>query len=291
MTTVVYNIPVHLAAAYRGRKVIVRTAEPAELVKTYAGGEVGNIVGIQLFSLGAGVNTMADWGYAVPVELVMHEPATEFPMLYRHAKLLDKHPMRVSIPAVPGFSRAVKLATSLEFVVKLELGQPDSAVLAELKEMLDFYLHQPLVGQPVDPFHGLLIAAYYGDQSTLWDIQEENPACVRYVTEDGRETIARRFTGENGRPQPIFVWSNASCAANSPGLDSFVSRLSQKLLSERAECFGCEFFERCSGYFKWPRQDYDCAGVKPLLWNLKEAAEELLQDLTLLLGSKEEALR
>jgi len=45
------------------------------------------------------------------------------------------------------------------------------------------------------------------------------------------------------------------------------------------------------GYFKWPRQDYDCADIKPLLRNLTAAAEELQDDLTLLLGTQKEVLQ
>ncbi len=291
MTRIVYNIPLQLANAYRGQRVIVRTAEPAELAKAYAGSEVEKLVGVQLFSLQADVNVLADWGYGVPLELVLRAPGMEFPALYRHAKLLDKHPMRVSIAVVPGFSRAVKLATSLEFAVKLELGQPGPEVLDELGEVLNFYLHQPLVGQPVEPFHGLLMAAYYGDPATLWDIQEENPVYIRYVTEDGDETIARRFTGESRLAQPASVWFGTTRAAKAANLAFFVTDLQEKLFHERAECVGCKFFEHCGGYFKWPQQEYDCVDIKPLLRSLQDAAVELQEDLTILLGSKEEAIQ
>ncbi len=273
MTTVVYNIPVSLVAAYRGRAIIVRSEDPAELVKAISEKDLENLVGVQLLSLTAEVNALADWGNAVTVELVMVHPEKEFPLLYRHAKLFDKHPVRVSIPVVAGFSKAVKVATSLQFIVKLELGQPDADVIDELCGVLDSYLHQPMICQPIEPFHSALMASYYGERAALWDIQEEDPAYIRYVTEDGRETIARRFGG----------------GSVTGDIDSFVPDLKRELLARREECSRCEFFERCGGYFKWPRRDFACDGVKTVLRTLIGAADELKRDLAVLLELKEEA--
>jgi hypothetical protein len=41
----------------------------------------------------------------------------------------------------------------------------------------------------------------------------------------------------------------------------------------------CPFFAYCGGYFKWPRRDYDCAGVKRLFDTLQTAATEVRQAL------------
>jgi hypothetical protein len=139
MTNIVYNIPVNLVPPYRGRAVIVRCEHPADLVKALPDNDLDNLVGVQLLSMTADVEVMADWGYAIPVELAMSDPAREFHLLYRHAKLLDKHPVRVSIPVVPGFGKAVKVANSLQFTVKLEMGQPETAVVDEMLSALDFY--------------------------------------------------------------------------------------------------------------------------------------------------------
>ena len=47
------------------------------------------------------------------------------------------------------------------------------------------------------------------------------------------------------------------------------------LLTGGAECATCPWFASCGGYFKWPRLDYDCTGVKGLFAGLAEAAAEL----------------
>ena len=118
MHTVIYNIPVHLVPAYRGREILVRSQDPTELVHALPDGGLEKLVGVQPLSLTADVDALADWGYGVSVDLVMLSPDTEFPLLYRHAKLLDKHPVRVSIGALSDLCKAVQVANALRFTVK-----------------------------------------------------------------------------------------------------------------------------------------------------------------------------
>jgi len=241
----------------------VRAQDPTALVQALPDGEIAQLIGVQLLSLTADVDALADWGYGVPVELVIGSPETEFPLLYRHAKLLDKHPVRVSIPALPGLFKAVKVASALRFPVKLEVGQPEPATIEALQSVLDFYLHHTSVSQPVEFFHTSLLSFYNQAPVPLWDVQEEDPVYIRYVTDDGRETIARRPVG-------LHVTGDLGC---------FVAALQQELLAERGECCECEFFEHCGGYFKWPRKDYACSGVKTLFRIVRDASVALRHDL------------
>jgi len=263
MRPVVYNIPVHLVPTYRGRAILVRSQDPTALVHALPDSDLETLVSVQLLTLTADIDVLADWGYGVPLDLIMRSPDTEFPLLYRHAKLLDKHPIRVSIPARPELFKAVKVASALRFPVKLEVGQPDSVAIEALQAVLDFYLHHPSVSQPVEFFHTALLSFYHQTPVPLWDIQEDDPAYVRYVTDDGQETIARHPVG-------IRVTGDLGC---------FVAHLQQELLAERGECGTCEFFAYCGGYFKWPRKDYGCSGVKTLFRALRDASAALRHDL------------
>ena len=136
----------------------MRSQDPNELVQTLPDGDLETLVGVQLLSLTVDVDALANWGYGVPVDLVMFPLDTEFPLLYRHAKLLDKHPVRVSIPVRPEIFKAVKVAKALRFTVKLEVGQPAPAAIAAMQSVLDFYLHHTSVSQPVEFFHTSLMS-------------------------------------------------------------------------------------------------------------------------------------
>jgi hypothetical protein len=194
----------------------------------------------------------------------MKDPATEFPLLYKFAELLETHPVRATIPIAPGCGKAVKLASSLNYSVKLEMTEPPNAsLIEEMAQALDSYLHRSTLSQPVEYFHSSFMSFFHGGPTTLWEIQEEDPARTRYVTDEGIETISRRFATADLRGDPV----------------SFVAAFQAELLSEKRECYGCEFLDNCGGYFKWPHKEYDCEGVKRLFQTLKEAAGELKLDL------------
>jgi hypothetical protein len=225
--------------------------------------------------LKSNLNALGNWGYSIPLELVLSNPAADYPWLYRHAKLLDKHPVRVLIPVVPGLERAVKVAASLHFAIKLELRQVESAVAEELLETLNFYLHHAGVSQPIEFFHSTLEAFYRQQPSELWDVQGEHPAYIRYVTDDGRVTLAR---------QPI-------AEARILDLESFVDDLKTEQLASRGECTSCEFFEYCGSYFKWPDKNYDCIEVKVIFATLRDAAAELGRDVEMFAHARAGVLR
>lgn len=264
MSTLVYNIPAKLIEAYRGRNVIVRSAFPREIVERLSPADLPAVRFIQLLSTLADTGDLEAWGEGIPVDVVLKNPAAEFSQLYNYSTLLDTHPVRISIPVVPGFNKAAKLAVSLDFAVKLEMGQPDQSLLEEVAEVLDLYLHRTNVRQPIEFFQTVLLSFYQHEPVSLWEVAEEDPSEVRYITDDGKETISKRFAG----------------AKLEGDLDDFVDRYSAELLYEKRECHECEFFSHCGGYFKWPDKSYSCVGVKKLFSTLRSAAEELKQDVS-----------
>jgi hypothetical protein len=193
----------------------------------------------------------------------MRHPGDDFPHLYEHAGLTASRPVRVSVTVAPDFGKAVKLAVSLGFAVKLVVTQPDRALLDEVLDVLDLYLHRSTVCQPVEFFHSLFGALYRGSPTTIWAIQEEDPAEFRYVTDQGEEVISDRL--------PVPVQREAR--------ESFIEDSRTALRAEDGECSDCEFLDVCCGYFKWPSRGYGCDGVKGVLRALKQATEELKQDL------------
>src|SRR4051794_39246520 len=126
MDSCTFNVSAAQVGAYRGRRLVVRSREPAELIACVSEADTENVAHLQLLGVDADVTDLIHEGENLPVDIVMRDPETEFPFLYRFARLLENHPVRVSVPVVAGFGKAVKLAMSLQFAVKLEMvRQPD----------------------------------------------------------------------------------------------------------------------------------------------------------------------
>jgi hypothetical protein len=244
----VYNVPAKLIDRYRGRDVIVRSSSPSELVECLRGADVASIRFMQLSATAADTrqdtSCLENFGPGIPLDIVLQDPA-QYQQLYRYANLRDSHPIRITIPVAPGFSKAVKLAVSLQYAVKLEIRQPDTALLTEVENVLYFYLHGSLVNQPIEFFQSLLLSFYREEPASLWEITETDPAIVRYVGNDGS-----------------------------------VVNVDLNRKSQARECDECEFVDRCRGYFKFPDRDYNCRGVKRLFRTLATAANEVRADLT-----------
>ena len=104
---------------------------------------------------------------------------------------------------------------------------------------------------------------YNSSARSMWAVLEADPHCWRYVADEGTESLPGRLAGSQFAVAP------------DAGLDVWI----EQALATADECRTCEFFQNCSGYFKWPRRDYACAGVKRLFGELREAAAELRRDL------------
>lgn len=262
MDSLIYNIPARLVGAYPHRRVIVRSHDPAELAGCLSKLDPDNVLYAQLLSLDVNVEPLTNCEQPVALDLVMTQPADEFPLLYRFSHLLGKHQIRVSIPVTTGFANAVRLALALHFSVKLAVGQPGPELIEELSKVLEFYLHRSTVSQPVEYFHSTFLSFFHQEPASLWFIQEEDPEQIRFVSDDGEENVSKRLSG---LPLP-----------NQPGL----RLVEQELPGEKSECDDCEFFDRCGGYFKWPDKDFSCDGVKTLFGTMRAAAAELRTDLS-----------
>jgi len=199
----------------------------------------------------------------VPLDVVLSDPASEFSDLYRLVDVCAVRNVRVSMPAAPGFLKAVKLAASLRLPVRVLPGQPTPEVLAELTEALEFYLHGPMVEMPVEFFHSLLATVCGADKGSLWMILEEDPAAFLHYDADGHPELPR-----SGGFRSVEI---------SPG--AFVEHHLKSLVEQGAECTTCPWQQVCRGYFKWPDPAYSCGGVKQLFSIIEAAADEIERDL------------
>ncbi len=209
------------------------------------------------------------WAFAaqgagdIPLDVVLSAPASEFADLYRLVDVLAVRDVRVSMPATPGFLKAVRLAASLGLPVQLLPGQPSAEALQELAEVLTFYLHDPMVEAPIEFFHSALAWMRGSQTGSLWIIFEEDPAIFRHYDSNGQPELPR-----TARP---LVEETSSY--------DFVKSHLARLIGEGAECATCPWQLLCQGYFKWPDPTYSCHGVKQLFAALRAAADEIERDL------------
>lgn len=264
---IVYNLPPDLLPSYPHGAWVVRARNPNQLAAALTEENAERAVAVRLLALDVESEVLNAWLPELPIELVMGDPAREYPLLYRHTNLLDNHPVLAAISVQPGFLSAVKVAVSLDFAVRLEMGQPDPAVIAELGSVLDFYLHQTAVEQPVEFFDSVLLGFYHDDPVTLWSVLEEEPPFLRYVADNGVESGYGRLAG-------VDLTTMAKLHTDTDG-----AVLIDQVLATAQDCRCCEFLSSCGGYFKWPDAAYDCTGIKGLFAQLRAAALEIRQDL------------
>jgi hypothetical protein len=258
----IYNIPAVALSKYQDKTVVIRSDDARTLARAFSAVPREKISSLKILSLDCDAGVLLHLSDSAAIDLVVDSPKAEFGQLYRFAELAQRHMVRATIRGVPGMTKAVKIAQALNFSVKLEINQPEGPVVDELIALAEYYLRGSTVTSPIEPFHSLFLSFLSGKPTSLWSLQEEDPAIDRYVTDDGQVTFSKCLV-HLGIPE-----------------DQFVGFLEQHMLSclEAGECAACDFFSRCQGYFKVPDKGYSCDRVKRLFALLNEAAGELRQD-------------
>jgi len=248
----IFDVPAGLAEAYRGKQVRLRTADLGLLLQAIRKNNLDLPVSIQLENLNCAPASLLQSGCNVPLELLVADPAADFSKLYTFSGLIETTPIRACIPLRPGFDKAVRVAAALHFAVKLECGQPEAAMIPKLIELLDFYLHNSGVTEPIEFFHSTLLACCHDQPVSLWSIQEEDPLLFRFVDADGKEFFPGRLAGCDTLPEGPAA---------------------------HPDCLTCNYLGPCAGYFKWPDHAYNCEGVRHLLACIEDAARQLRDDI------------
>jgi hypothetical protein len=214
---------------------------------------------------------------SVPLDVVLTRPGSQFSNLYHLVDVLAVRDVRVSMPALPGFLRALKVAVALRLPVRLLPGQPSADVLIELIEAVNFYLRDPMVETPVEFFHSVLASMCGAGDGSLWMILEEEPALfVHRGVESGFKIPGVSSSTSPGILDPTALVGLASEAAPQNLFSAtFVDTWIKRLLGQGAECTTCPWQQICQGYFKWPDPTYDCGGVKGLFSAVEAVANEM----------------
>jgi hypothetical protein len=148
--SIVYNIPALMVRSFPGRTIVVRSADPSEIIQSLEHVDVKRLSYLQILGTGGAIDSLMRWEHATPIDLVIQDPVSDLPQLYRYSPLIAERPVRVTVRVATGFSKVVKLALSLNFAVKLEVSQPEPALIEELLQAASLYLHSSTVSQTVE---------------------------------------------------------------------------------------------------------------------------------------------
>ena len=232
----IYNIPATALNKYQDKAITVRSNDARALVEAFSAVPHEKLLCLQILSKDCDPDALLHLSDSVPIDLVTEDPTAEFSRLYRFAELSGKHPVRVTVRAAPGMTKAVKIAQALNFSVKLEVNQPEAPLVDELLALAEYYLHGSTVGRPIEPFHSLFLSFFGGNPTSLWSLQDEDPAVDRYVTDDGKVAFSKRLV---------------SLGISEDQFEGFLEQ-SMSTVRDTDECAACDFFDRCEGYFKLP---------------------------------------
>jgi hypothetical protein len=265
MTDLIYSIPAALADSYQGQPVILRFTDFAETaVFTRAMATTADILYISLQGNTEQPLSPALLQSGIPLDYRLTADNNHAAILYRLAGKLQDSDLRISLPMRSGFSKTVQLATALNFAVKLEYLTPFPGLINELRQVIDIYLHQSTVSQPIDFLHSLLISFIHDYPGNLWQILEEDPAYYCFVSDQGKQLLPGRLTpGKLSFPAA-----------------SFAARHQEIIRTADSECASCAYIDRCGCYFKWPDQTVSCRENKfQLVFSiLEQAASEIVAD-------------
>ena len=229
----IYNVPAAALNSHQDKTVTVRSDNARELVEAFSAVPKDNLWSLQVLSMDCDADALLHLPDSVQIDLVLDHPMTEFSRLYQFAELTRRHQVRVTVRVAPGMTKAVKIAQALNFSVKLEVGQPEGPLVDELIALAEYYLRGSTVSSPLEPFHSLFLSFYSSRPTSLWSLQEEDPAVDRYVTDDGTVAFSKRLVSL-GIPENKFT--------------GFLGQLMSS--SEGDECRACEYSQPLPGLFQ-----------------------------------------
>jgi len=154
--------------------------------------------------------------------------------------------------------------------VPVHLRRIDEWHADDLVDSLEYYLTDPELETPIEPWDSMAEAVSSGTPVDLWTLSGERLGGSFFVDEDRRVTLSERLA-ELGRffgtlDEGLQVWERSD-------LWSELAGLRRRLFLERSPCAFCEVFLWCGGYFAGPpaRATELCATWQQLIARLQRA--------------------
>jgi radical SAM protein with 4Fe4S-binding SPASM domain len=184
--------------------------------------------------------------------------------------------------------RNVNFLTSLNFRVHVEtsaLGELENSLL----DAADFYVHNPILTTPVEPFHTLLHTICIGRGHNMWAIEAENVKTNFYVSHDGEVSLSKRWNADGLNYATLDdPWERI---VNSE-LFQKLSDFRNELFRNKSPCVFCAYLDLCGGFLRAIDASWPCELWQQVFCVLRDEAKkgkELLQRIEQMSDQKSEA--
>jgi len=174
------------------------------------------------------------------------------------------------LPPEGQVARAANILASLGFRVHLDASAPVVDCSA-LMAATDYYLFNPVLRTPVQPFHALLEHIAQGRGYTLWDTESESPATDFYLSEDGHVSLARRW--HSAARLYGCVGDSWDALVDSPPRRRLLL-FRRHLFLEQSPCVFCADLDVCGGYLRALDPIADCSPWRQVFSRLRDEAEQ-----------------
>jgi len=154
--------------------------------------------------------------------------------------------------------RKINFLTAFNFPVRIDTSVPPETENS-LEKALDFYLHNPLLTVPVEPFHTLLQTLGKSRGFNLWDIEMERVNVNFFINNSGKITLSSRWNDKGLYYGGIDEsWDEIANSETFRILSSFKEMLFQK----KSLCIFCSHFHPCEGFFRAVDSEWPCDAWK-----------------------------
>lgn len=174
--------------------------------------------------------------------------------------------------------KKINFLSAFGFQIHIDMNIPPASVEI-LAGALDFYLHNPLLRTPIEPFHSLLkTVAQTGPKFTLWDTEYEKTAANIYINDTGAVSLSARWSGKGLNFGSL---ENSWAEIELSDLYIRLSSITAELFREKSPCIFCRHMDICGGFLKAIDKDWPCdvwIETFDLLKNEVKNARAILKD-------------
>ncbi|MFB0566896.1 MAG: radical SAM protein [Candidatus Aminicenantaceae bacterium] len=156
--------------------------------------------------------------------------------------------------AEKNFEKNVKVWSSLNFQVKIIMNHLQDDMISIYKELLEYYVHTPLLRKRIFPFHFLMENILHSKDSTLLDYYLGLKSRWYFVTDDLK--VRSVFPHE---VLPSFGILSPTPKKFEEKAKNFAREYYEKIASQELPCLSCAHFNLCGGFILLISRDKTCA--------------------------------